>query len=284
MPKPLAICLEDLDAHVPGARYLRCVALPGQEAGLTVDGSGRVLWRSDEAAACEIWVSLDDRLILFRREGGTTVVCRRGGRSLEAPAGKPVVLLDQDCIELAGKRLRIHIHGVAPAVTAPSFLPERTTGGGVVRAAATAVAIGAALGGAACKKAEQRTENPDASPVSTEAAVPTTPPLPAADAGTGDIVIEVRTAPPSVQLIEPVPPSVPDAAAADAGEPDAPAAPPQPASSPDAGPATAPEEPRPNVALGHDAEPADAATIEVRVSPPRIAPPDGWTPGGRRVR
>ena len=283
MPKPLAICLEDLDAHVPGTRYLRCVALPGQEAGLTVDGAGRVLWRSDEAASCEIWVSLDDRLILFRREGGATVVCRRGGRSLEAPAGKPVVLLDQDCVELAGKRLRIHIHGVAPNGTAPSFLPERTAAGGVVRAAATAVAIGAAIGGAACKKAEQRTENPDAGPVTVQTVPPTTPPLPAADAGTGDIVIEVRTAPPAVQLIEPVTPSLPSAVAADAGEPDAPAVPPDASASPDAGPATAPEESGTTVALAHDAEPADAATIEVRVTPPRIAPPDGWT-GGRRVR
>jgi hypothetical protein len=283
MPKPLAICLEDLDATVPGTRYLRCVALSGAEAGLTVDGAGRVLWRSDEAAACEIWVSLDDRLILFRREGGAAVVCRRGGRSLEAPAGKPVVLLDQDCVELAGKRLRIHIHGVVPNGSAPSFLPERAAGGRVVRAAATAVAIGAAIGGAACKKADQRAESPDAGPVTAEAAVPTTPPLPAADAGTGDILIEVRTAPPSVQLVEPVPRPEPDAGAAEAGEPDASAVPPEPAPSPDAGPATAPEEAGTHVALAHDAEPADAATIEVRVTPPRIAPPDGWT-GNRRVR
>ena len=36
-PVPLSICLEDLDAAVDDERYLRCVALPGDdEAGLTL--------------------------------------------------------------------------------------------------------------------------------------------------------------------------------------------------------------------------------------------------------
>ncbi len=96
MPKPLAICLEDLDAHVPGTRYLRCVALPGQEAGLTVDGAGRVLWRSDEVAACEIWVSLDDRLILFRREGGAYVALNLGDRPVRLAGVEGAIVIGSD--------------------------------------------------------------------------------------------------------------------------------------------------------------------------------------------
>jgi len=38
-------------------------------------------------------------------------------------AGKPVVLVDQDQIEIGLQRLRIHIHGEAAVVAAPSPLP-----------------------------------------------------------------------------------------------------------------------------------------------------------------
>ncbi|MBI5499170.1 MAG: hypothetical protein HY907_02935 [Deltaproteobacteria bacterium] len=266
MPKPLAICLEDL---TPGAtpRYLRCVAISGRDPGLRLDGAGAALWKSDDGASCELWVSADERLILYRRADGAAVRVRRGGRSLDAPPAKPVVLLDQDRVEVGGRELRIHIHGAALRVHPPTPLPE-TGGRGLARAAATAAALGAALGAADCKKAEA----PDTTPPdekATEMHVPAAPPaldavqyVPAdpgaADAGEPEI--EVRVRPPEMAALprEPESPDaglVPDAASADpadgavdvfqlevpaetAGEPDA-------------------------------AEPEDARTIEVRAHPPR---------------
>ena len=64
MPKPLAICIEDLEAASHDARYLCCTAVCGSEPGLRLDPSGRVTWKSRNPAACEIWVSADERLIL----------------------------------------------------------------------------------------------------------------------------------------------------------------------------------------------------------------------------
>ena len=115
MPKPLAICLEDPGARSAAERYLRCTAVVGRQAGLRVDGAGTVLWRSDEAVACELWVSLDDKLILYRPEGAAAVAVHRAGRVLDVPAGKPVVLVDQDEFQVGAKRLRVHVHGTAPA-------------------------------------------------------------------------------------------------------------------------------------------------------------------------
>ena len=100
--------------------------------------------------ACELWVSQDQRLILYRPDGAAVVV-RRAGRALDVPFGKPVVLLDKDGVEVGTKRLRVHVHGEAPAIAAPSFLPapERIESRGGLRGAAAAVAISAAIGGAA---------------------------------------------------------------------------------------------------------------------------------------
>ena len=39
MPTPMEICLEDLGRSTPDERYLRCVALPGGEPGLALDGA-----------------------------------------------------------------------------------------------------------------------------------------------------------------------------------------------------------------------------------------------------
>lgn len=77
MPQPLAICLEDLGARDPAQRYLRCVALVGRQPGLRVDAGGAVVWRPAELAACELWVSADDRLILYRTGDGAEVTLRR---------------------------------------------------------------------------------------------------------------------------------------------------------------------------------------------------------------
>ena len=116
MPKPLAICLENLDPRKTGHRYTRCTALVGRQPGLRVDDGGRIQWEEEGHTAVEIWVSQDDRLILYRPSGGAPVVVRRGGRSLDVPVDKPVVVLDQDLFTVGDNEYRIHVQGVAPAV------------------------------------------------------------------------------------------------------------------------------------------------------------------------
>ena len=140
------------------------MALGGTERGLSVDGAGAVLWREEEAGAFCLVVSLDERLVLLRPEGAAPSTVSRGGRSLEVPCGKPVVLVDQDRMDVGERRLRIHVHGEAPAVHAPELLameePDHSTLGKVARAAATALALGAAVGAAGCKSLEVRDRPP----------------------------------------------------------------------------------------------------------------------------
>jgi hypothetical protein len=149
MAHPICVCIEDLDATGQAERFLRCVALPGIEAGLSISTAGATLWKRHERGALEIWVSADDRLMLFRPPRGVPTTLRRAGRALEVPVEKPVVLLDQDQLETGGRRLRLHLHGEATSVHAPTpFRPERGPGpGGVGRVvAAASIAIGAAVG------------------------------------------------------------------------------------------------------------------------------------------
>ncbi len=141
MPAPLALCLEDLDAAPSSDRYLQCVAASGSEPGLGLAADGAVLWR-ELALACELWVSADERLVLLRREDAPPVTVSREGRALEAPAGRPVVLCHGDELRLGGRRLRLHLHGRATAVTAPRPLRER------VGQVAAALAVGALVGAA----------------------------------------------------------------------------------------------------------------------------------------
>ncbi|MBW2458530.1 MAG: hypothetical protein JRI68_28790 [Deltaproteobacteria bacterium] len=151
LPAPIALCLEDLDATTESRRYLQCVALAGGKPGLVLDDRGVAQWCPAIAGAVELWVSADDCLILFRAAGAIPVTVHRAGRSLDAPVERPVVLLDQDRIDLGGRRLRIHVHGVALAVAPPAWLdvsePSSPT---VHRAAAAAVAVGVAVAGAGC--------------------------------------------------------------------------------------------------------------------------------------
>lgn len=281
MPKPLAICIEDTAAIAPSRRYLRCVALSGADPGLRVTADGEVLWRSEAAAAFELWISQDERLILYRYPDGARVVVRRDGRWLEAPAEKPVVLLDQDLVELGERRFRIHIHGAAPVVHEPSWLaeqPPQVTRRPLARAAA-ALALGAALGGAGCKKAGDQTKTGPAAdaeaPIEVRESPPAppmdpTPPQAGPDAGTDGAPeaavepadatsildqppdIEVRVSPPKVAF-EPPPPA-PDAGAA---VPEAPV---------DAGAA---EPTAPDAGATPEATIQDARRLEVRIHPPR---------------
>jgi hypothetical protein len=145
MPTPLEICLEDLDLPPEDERYMRCVALPGGEPGLNLDQAGRVRWMPDGPECYELWVSQDERLALYRNAGAGPIVVERGGRTLEAPEEKPVFLLDQDLLRVNGRRLQVHVHGEAEAVYAPEPL-SGSAFARVARAAATALALGAAVG------------------------------------------------------------------------------------------------------------------------------------------
>ena len=163
MPRPLAICIEDLEAQPGEPRYVRCVAVSGREPGLRLGTRGEVLWKSDEDASCELWVSADDRLILYRPEGAAAVTVSRAGRSLDVPYEKPVVLIDQDQIRVGSRNLRVHVHGEAPVVSAPSVLaPQKGALAGLARAAAVAATIGAAavVGGCGKKGADSQAKPP----------------------------------------------------------------------------------------------------------------------------
>ncbi len=148
MPQPIAICLEDLDAPHDDERYLRCVACPGGEPGLGLDSAGIVRWMPDGPTAYELWVSADGRLALQRGRDAGAILVRRGGRSLEAPAESPVILVDQDLLEVAGRRLRVHVHGEAEQVHEPTWLSGRTLAR-MARTAAAALALGTAVGAGA---------------------------------------------------------------------------------------------------------------------------------------
>ena len=210
MPKPMGICIEDLEARLGEPRYVRCVAVPGRQPGLRLDTGGEILWKSEEDVACEFWVSADDRLILYRPEGAAAVTVSRAGRSLDVPYGKPVVLIDQDQIDVGERRLRVHVHGEAPSVSAPSVLaPQRGTLAGLARAAAVAATIGAAAvaGGCGKKDADARAKPPvevrdqpplmEAPPEDKPAEEQKEPDNAVAPDAPKDDEIEVRTEPPT---------------------------------------------------------------------------------------
>lgn len=143
MPLPIEICLEDLGLSPDDERYIRCVALPGGEPGLALDHAGLVRWMAP--ADYGLWVSADDRLILLRAEGAAPITVQRGGRSVEAPEERPVVLLDGDELQVDGRRLRVHVHGEASEVFSPEPLTGRALAR-IARATAAALALGAMVG------------------------------------------------------------------------------------------------------------------------------------------
>jgi hypothetical protein len=156
MAKLLAVCVENLATSDPDERYVRCVALPGRQPGLRIGCGGEVLWRSDDAV-CELWVSSDERLVLWRIADTEPVVVRRARRSLQVPPQKPVMLLDQDEVEIGGRSLRIHVHGPVSEEAPPQPLVLRPNRIGF-RAAATATVLGATLVAGAAGAAQQSNE------------------------------------------------------------------------------------------------------------------------------
>lgn len=163
--RALAICIEDLDR--PRRRYTRCVALKGRQPGLYLDPDGQVRWQDEDTGpvACHLWISLDERLVLFRPTGAAPSRLLRGGRSLDVPRGKPVVLVDGDEVAIGSRRLRLHLHGETSAVSPPAPLvpaPEPRSRL-ATRAAVTAIALGAAFAGGDCKVSVPPAHAPPAS-------------------------------------------------------------------------------------------------------------------------
>jgi hypothetical protein len=191
-PRSIALCLEDTaitDATTP--RYLQCVALPGNQRGLALDLHGNAHF-ADQALtaaeiACELWVSADEQLMLFvPQKSSAKTRIERAGRSLVAPAEKPVVLRDGDELFIGSapasadeRQLKLHLHGFTDHVHEPTaFVPSQPR---KISKVAAAVALGAAVGLAGVP------------------ASATTQPMPS----DGDS-IEVRVAPP-----KPMPPKKP---------------------------------------------------------------------------
>ena len=205
MPTPIALCLEDCHPAHETERYLRCCAVSGRQQGLVIALDGRVLWKTEARRLCEVWVSVDEKLICYRPPGAPAGArVHRQGREVALEEGKPVVVIDQDLLLLPDRRYRIHVHGPASVVSEPVQVHlEPPTSSPLVRiAAAGAVAIGA-LSGAACEKkaAEEEAhvvpmevrENPPMIPVNDDRRPPTVDATPLA-------------APPPEPMVELAPP------------------------------------------------------------------------------
>ena len=181
MIKPLAICIEDLNAPSKASKYLQCVALPGRQPGLRLDETGHALWFSEKAVACELWVSADNRLILYRPDDAPPLRVRRAGRSLDVPFSKPVILIDKDEVDVGTRHLRIHIHGEAATVAAPTPLViKRGPFDRLAQTAAAAAVISTLATG--CIEVRE------------------TPPVVAAPTDTPTPTIEIRDFPPEVVM------------------------------------------------------------------------------------
>jgi hypothetical protein len=104
----------------------------------------------DQAEAAGLWISADGQLALRRSAGAVPIRVERGGRSVDAPEGQPVILRDQDLIRVNGRPLRLHVHGETEGVHAPERL-SRSGLGQILRAATAAatLALGAVAAGAA---------------------------------------------------------------------------------------------------------------------------------------
>lgn len=144
MPRAKSICLEDLGDAPP--RFVQCIVLPGNEPGLGLESSGAISWKADRPGCCELYVSVDDRLILLCTDPTVVVEVSRSGRSLRAPVGKPVVVLHGDQIRVAERRYGLHVHGATHATHAPLPFEPRPGPRGVRIAAAIALGASVASG------------------------------------------------------------------------------------------------------------------------------------------
>lgn len=214
MTDPIALCLEALDAAEGESRYVQCVAVAGRGPGLRVDGNARAVWESEQDAAFLLCVSSDERLILLRcdADDGVAIHVHRAGRSVQAYAGKPIVLVDKDRIQIGDRTLRVHVHGPAPEIHAPRALPARAPRWKFRTAAATlalGAAIGAASGNAAGQSAPQVQRQDAGSTGGAGGGMDSGTESDASEDGP-DAPIEVREAPPAMEPgprpIDPGPP------------------------------------------------------------------------------
>lgn len=209
MPRPIALCLEDLDASHANERYHQCVAVTGRLPGLGINLQGLLGWQAPTPIAAELWVSADERLILFRPTGAPPIRVRRAGRELDAPFEKPVVLLGGDELNLLDRRFKVHVHGFTATVHAPRILIPEPTPPARSSHTAAVVALGAALTLGACSGIEVRQEPPKVA--TTEPDGPSTiPEVPPDQTSTPQTIPELQQQdqqPPPIELI-PAPPQV----------------------------------------------------------------------------
>jgi hypothetical protein len=211
------VCLEDL-ASAGDDRFLQCVALPHRGPGLRLDGEGQVRWDDDDPRACALLVSTDGKLILLRGEESAQARVHRAGRSVDVPAGKPVVLLDKDEVEVGGRRLRLHVHGVTSEVSAPRRFVRSDRAMSMMGAMAAVVALG--VGEPACDTLlaiEVRPQVPAPPPMPPEPPPhPSDAGAPRPDAGAASPVtsapkVTTPPVPPPIEVREhvPAPPMIP---------------------------------------------------------------------------
>ncbi len=256
MPEPIAICIENCHPVHESLRYLRCTAIAGAHPGLVVSTTGEVHWKVDEPGYCRIWVSGDEKLICCRDPGSPPGArIHRAGRAVELEVKKPVVVIDGDYLLLPGMCYRIHVHGQTGSVHEPGFLDfEEPVPSTLARFAAAGIIAMGALSVGACSRPPG--ENKASPPVEVRDQPPAQP-IP--DPGyKPDPPVEVRDHPPEV---------APD---------------PEPQPPPDQ-PVPAPPETKVPSGEGKDSssgtENSGSADfgmkpgIEVRVSPPKVAPP-----------
>lgn len=156
----MEICLEELEPNtaeeVRGEEpFIRCVAMPGGDPGLSLDRGGQVRWMPEEPAVYGLWTSEDHRLVLLRGQNTQPITVERDGRSLEAPEGKPVILLDRDVLHLDGKSYRVYFHGETEAIYEPERLSRSALGKVVGAAAAASMALGGLMGAPATAGADK---------------------------------------------------------------------------------------------------------------------------------
>ncbi len=204
MPQPIAICIENCYPPHESLRYLRCVAVHGLGRGLSILPGGEVAWNSEAPSQAQIWVSGDGRLIFFRPEGAPDwAQVHRGGRSVDVPDGKPVVLLDGDYLVVPGFCFRLHVHGPAGVLHEPAYLDHAEPAGQTRSrlAAAGAIAMSAFLGSqAACTTEKPVNERPGPGDVREPAPPQPRPPVTEPDRKPDTPPVEIRNNPPGVSV------------------------------------------------------------------------------------
>ncbi len=162
MPKPIALCIELVDAPEK-ERYYKCTARSGREKGLSIRLDGTIGWCEDGPTACDIWVSADQRLIAKRPIDSGDVHVTRAHRKILLKEDFMATVLNRDELIIDGRRYRIHVHGVTEEVHSPRLVR-------VIRAA-RAAGLAAALTASTlvgCGDKSESTTNPPSTAADTD--------------------------------------------------------------------------------------------------------------------